>query len=58
MYVQIIKMHNYLIKLTYKYSGTSPKWTLPGRKKMSITNAGLLRNGQFYLYWPQWPIEM
>lgn len=51
-------MHNYLIKLTYKYSGTSPKWTLPGRKKMSITNAGLLRNGQFYLYWPQWPIEM
>ena len=33
MYVQIKKMHNYLIKLTYKYSGTSPKWTPLGCEK-------------------------
>ena len=52
MYVQIKKMHNYLIKLTYKYSGTSHKWTPPGAKKVSITSAGLLWDGS-----PKWPIE-
>ena len=48
MYVQIKKMYNYLIKLTYKYSG-HPR----GAKKVSITSAGLLRDGS-----PKWPIEM
>ena len=55
MYVQIKKMHNYLIKLPYKINTVEllvsghPR----GAEKVSITSAGLLRDGS-----PKWPIVM
>ena len=53
MYVQIKKMHNYLIKLTYNNTVELLVSGHPrGAKKVSITSAGLLRDGS-----PKWPIE-